>query len=74
MYVTVHTAAVEQGTEERLCNDGFVVFVAVDGHTKPVGIDPVMVNTEEEEKMWTQGEERRTRRLEERAALVHASA
>jgi acyl-CoA hydrolase len=43
----------------------FLTYVALDENRKPTSVPPLMVETEEEKRRWSEAEERRKQRLEE---------
>jgi acyl-CoA hydrolase len=49
-------------------NSAFLVFVALDNNGQPVEVPPLLLETEEERRRWTEAEIRQQRRLERRQA------
>jgi uncharacterized protein (TIGR00369 family) len=49
-------------------SSAYVVYVALDGASRPTEVPPLIVETEEERKRWAAAEARRERRLREKAA------
>jgi acyl-CoA hydrolase len=47
-------------------NTAFLVYVALDGEGKPVEVPPLILESDEERRRWTEAEMRQQRRLERR--------
>jgi len=45
-------------------NSAFMVYVAIDSHGQPVEVPPLILETDEERRRWTEAEVRQKRRLE----------
>ncbi len=49
-------------------NTAFVVYVALDDTGRPIDVPPLILETEEEKRRWTEAEIRQHRRLDQRRA------
>lgn len=55
--VDVFRTDVNKKNERRLANTGYFTFVAVNSEGRPAEINPLLVETEEEQLSWKKGEE-----------------
>ena len=62
--VTVESEDLYEG-ERALTGTAFVTLVALDEHSKPIGVPPLILDTEEEKKRFLEGESRMLTRLRE---------
>jgi len=53
-----------QSGERRLCTSAYLTFVAVDGHNRPLEVEPLRLETEEERRVFEEAKKRRAARLE----------
>jgi uncharacterized protein (TIGR00369 family) len=68
MEVGVRVVAENPLTGERThTNSAYLVFVALDDDGQPVKVPPLILETDEERRRWTEAEARQQRRLEQRA-------
>jgi uncharacterized protein (TIGR00369 family) len=68
MEVGVRVVAENPLTGERThTNSAYLVFVALDDDGQPVKVPPLILETDEERRRWTEAETRQQRRLEQRA-------
>jgi acyl-CoA hydrolase len=49
--------------QRRLCTSAFLTFVALDADSKPLEVPPLLLETEEEKRVFEQAKERRAARL-----------
>jgi acyl-CoA hydrolase len=62
--VTIESEDLYEG-ERALTGTAFVTVVALDEHSKPIGVPPLILDTEEEKKRFLAGESRMLTRLRE---------
>ena len=53
-----------QSGERRLCTSAYLTFVAVDSHNRPLEVEPLRPETEEERRVLEEAKKRRAARLE----------
>ncbi len=50
--------------ERRLCTSAYLTFVALDAHDRPLEVEPLRLETEEDKRLFEEAKKRRAARLE----------